>query len=461
MIGSATKKTLVHGGAGLERNDALRSREGLGDMFADSISSALERLVGPPPRTRNVPLGMEASVAPLVQADDDEEDDPMIAEAAPSHAGDRWGVSAWGRDRAPDAAKITSPSQLYAASAGGMAVWEGSGLDARGPFSEPPLTASLFEGGPTPEAGPTLATAVVRELEGEPLPLVTRRTREHDEEIRSRPTRPEELAGEPAARTTGGIVARVGTVRVGSPEVRERVVRLRPPSADAPALPTSPPAVSSPSPRPRLETRAEGAERPRLDAVRTTESRDGREGRGTSDRDERRDEAPHERSRTTAHTHGTRKSQGEAERPFTTVHAVPLVTVGDGGASLAASTLGGVGGAYERTPLAIPVVDGVAANGPAEARADGVPYQVVRLDDRTARVELVHPELGRVQVEVHTEQGRVDVELLARSLSASIALRASEPELRGDLRQRGASLRNYRVRTAPDGVASAGGERQR
>jgi flagellar hook-length control protein FliK len=73
----------------------------------------------------------------------------------------------------------------------------------------------------------------------------------------------------------------------------------------------------------------------------------------------------------------------------------------------------------------------------------------------------MHPELGRVQVEVHTDQGRVDVELLARSLSASIALRASEPELRGDLRQRGASLRNYRVRTASDEAARALDERQR
>jgi hypothetical protein len=60
----------------------------------------------------------------------------------------------------------------------------------------------------------------------------------------------------------------------------------------------------------------------------------------------------------------------------------------------------------------------------------------------------VHPELGRVEVEVTTAESRVDVELLARSLGASIALRASEEELRGELRHRGASLRNYRVRTA-------------
>ncbi len=76
----------------------------------------------------------------------------------------------------------------------------------------------------------------------------------------------------------------------------------------------------------------------------------------------------------------------------------------------------------------------------------GAPY-VVRVGPDLARVELVHPELGRLDVEVRAQDGRVDVAMLARALSASIALRAGEELLRGDLRARGQTLRSFRVRT--------------
>jgi hypothetical protein len=64
-----------------------------------------------------------------------------------------------------------------------------------------------------------------------------------------------------------------------------------------------------------------------------------------------------------------------------------------------------------------------------------------------ARVELMHPSLGRIDVDVRADGQHVDVALLSRSLGASIALRAAEQGLRGDLRARGSELRSYRVRT--------------
>lgn len=64
-----------------------------------------------------------------------------------------------------------------------------------------------------------------------------------------------------------------------------------------------------------------------------------------------------------------------------------------------------------------------------------------------ARVELSHPSLGRLDVEVHGDGAHLDVTLLTRSVGASIALRATEEGLRSELRARSTELRNYRVRT--------------
>jgi hypothetical protein len=470
MIGSAIKRTLVQGGAGLGRDAREgRPRDALGDGFADSISSALERLVSPTTRTRTVPFGMEASVAPIVQATDDEAGNEPAAsgDANLLEAQERWGASApWARDvRRLEAKTISTPSQIYAASAGGMAVWEGAGGEVHAPFSEPPVAAPFLEGTAS-EPLATLATQVVRELDAEPMPLVTKRAHLGEDGIRTRPTRPEELRGEPALSGSGSPVARVGTVRVGSPDVRERVARLRPPSADVPSpLPSelAPTRVASarhderevPAERRRGAEREHGTER--------MQSSSGSHARASRDeRDGRSEGSGHERGhRDPASARSGRGSESDAERPFASVHTVPLVSIGDTGGATSTGVTAAPLGAMEPNRLGLPI-EGAAANGPSEAaRTETVPYQVVRLDDRTARVELMHPELGRVQVEVHTDQGRVDVELLARSLSASIALRASEPELRGDLRQRGASLRNYRVRTASDEAARALDERQR
>ena len=124
------------------------------------------------------------------------------------------------------------------------------------------------------------------------------------------------------------------------------------------------------------------------------------------------------------------------------MHTLPLVAVGDREAARVA------GGALPAPTLEVWREPTPNDHPDPEAGEEATPYHVARLGDHRARVELVHPELGRVEVEVTTAESRVDVELLARSLGASIALRASEEELRGELRQRGASLRNYRVRTA-------------
>lgn len=91
----------------------------------------------------------------------------------------------------------------------------------------------------------------------------------------------------------------------------------------------------------------------------------------------------------------------------------------------------------------------LALPGAQPDEVDIVPagLHLTRTGEHTARVELDHPALGRLDVEVRAREGRVDVELLAGSLSSSIALRAGEESLRGDLRARGAELRGYRVRT--------------
>jgi hypothetical protein len=463
MIGSAIRRTLVQGGAGSGQNAREgRLREGFGDGFAESISSALERLVAPAMKSRTVPLGMEASIAPLVTASDDEEGvDPNALEAQ-----ERWGAAAaLGRDGRPaEPARLTAPSQLYAATAGGMAVWEGPQHDAQFPFSESPSELPLRQGGAKWEDGMS-GVAGARDLDADAMPLVTKRAY-GEENLRTRPTWPEQLAGERASEAGGGQVARVGIVRVGPPGVRDRVGRMRPPSADTPAPRSNVDGsrrddVSARDARDQPTERAGTEERVRGADARPGSSNERRvdepfEARGERGRGSERERTP--RAHGPAREHG---SQADAERLFTSVHARPLVSVGDGAASFGAPSASPPESAIETGRASLPL-ESTAANGPVDAaRVEAVPYHAVRLDDHTARVELMHPELGRVRLEVHTEQGRVDVELLARSLSASIALRASEPELRGDLRQRGASLRNYRVRTAADGSARALDERQR
>lgn len=69
------------------------------------------------------------------------------------------------------------------------------------------------------------------------------------------------------------------------------------------------------------------------------------------------------------------------------------------------------------------------------------------LDTDHAKVELSHPTLGHLELEVRGEGTGVDVTMLTRSLGASIALRAAEASLRSDLGRRSTELRSYRVRT--------------
>ncbi len=80
-----------------------------------------------------------------------------------------------------------------------------------------------------------------------------------------------------------------------------------------------------------------------------------------------------------------------------------------------------------------------------EPPASAVHYGAIESDD--AHVELSHPTLGRVDLDVHHDAGRYDVSLVTRSMGASIALRAAEESLRVDMRARSTELRGYRVRT--------------
>jgi hypothetical protein len=111
-------------------------------------------------------------------------------------------------------------------------------------------------------------------------------------------------------------------------------------------------------------------------------------------------------------------------------------------------------------PIAVPLMERAAtrvgkpeAALPAELTREpetDVPPPHVHYTELTtdhARVELEHPSLGRLQVEVQNAGNFFDVTLLTRSLGASIALRAAEAGLRSDLRAHARELRSYRVRT--------------
>ena len=431
MIDSATKRTWVQGGVG-SASDA-RAATGVGpapgprgDGFGDSIASALQRLLTEAPPVRGAPIDTAPSLGPLVVAERDEEELSDLASFAspdamatietlrrdgPEAARGRGQARLAERARA-HAAIDTAAIDLAAIDLGGMAVWEGvEWTDAEGeahsPFSERPTSVDAEAG---PRELPTLAPAPWSEADDAPLLLVTKRVRHDLEAVRAAPTQLEQLA---PSRTE--------------------------PQGDGQRPDAKRPDATRPDAK-RWDATTPDAKSPEARSTRTTQHGHGELGASSERHDASSRAERLEARRAGSGTH--RREDPRDEGPVSRVHTLPVVAVGDREAARVA-----VGPAP--TP-SLEVWREPAPNDPPDAQAgeDATPYHVARLGDHRARVELVHPELGRVEVEVTTAESRVDVELLARSLGASIALRASEEELRGELRHRGASLRNYRVRTA-------------
>jgi hypothetical protein len=407
---------------------------------------------------------MEASVTPFLFAPviDSESDDAEAALAAQIAWGTSPGVSTAAAPRVvgqADKAEAATPrarGRDYPDLTAGMAVWEDEWPDA-GSLRPAASSGTELEAQPPGPALSALDAEIARDCDEElALPLVHRRaahgSADGSASARTRPTLPADVAdaGTDAMRRAGDArhgareadprsardipLARVGSVRVNLPsEERDRLVRLRPPQA-APSLRGASPGgerarVVSDQSAPRHVA-------PQL-APRTADA----------DRKQPVDEDVREEPitvRERPHLHRGLPSKHDAELPSDRVQAAPIVAVPDAIPLVNTAPL---------RPLEARL-DTDAANGhPDEPAANAMPYQIVRLDDRHARVELVHPELGRVEVDVRTDAGRVDVELLAKSLTSSIALRAGEESLRGEMRQRGATLRNYRVRTLAESVA--------
>jgi hypothetical protein len=436
MIGTSLKTTLVHGGAEAPRDTREARREERVDGFAESISSALERLVAPAARTEPKRSGMDASLEPALDAqDDDGAELSADGEAASSLVDASAGVL--GVPTASGATPTWTPgvgamdaheSQPFTATRGGLEAWGGPAF-TRPLLSDAPPAAGLLEAaepGPEEAHPPSIATRILRDLDAEQTAELT--LRRQGEASRTTRTLPDGLAGEPPA-------SKIALPSAGALEDGSAAVRIRPPSARE----AQEPALRPPGAEPRgadtlVRGDARGAASERGDAPEEHRGHGGdRASLGRREREE------------AERASGSDKTRREADRAPDRVQTAPLLTVGDA-PSVAWSSTGTHAGSLGLPP---PVATSeTAATLGAAPDSEPTAYQVVRLDDRTARVELSHPELGRIEVEVRTESGRVDVDLLARSVSASVALRASEPELREELRQRGGTLRSYRVRTA-------------
>lgn len=73
--------------------------------------------------------------------------------------------------------------------------------------------------------------------------------------------------------------------------------------------------------------------------------------------------------------------------------------------------------------------------------------------DARARLEVWHPSLGALTVELAERGGTVGVEVSAPTAAAAVTVRASETALRAELKEAGAELRAFRVRTRKGHVA--------
>lgn len=212
-----------------------------------------------------------------------------------------------------------------------------------------------------------------------------------------------------------------------------------PPTAAAPLAPLPTPAPhAEPSPhhaaRPSHEEHRAAAPTERAEhVVRHAAARSAFQ----SERDDHETDAasaPPERAETRAHDEPVREiaraplAAGDAAPPS----ALPVT-------SAARPTTSTRPSLSESSPLLAPETDEAAI--PAEH------VRYAALDAGHAKVELAHPTLGRLELEVRGEGAGVDVTMLTRSLGASIALRAAEASLRSDLGRRSTELRTYRVRT--------------
>ncbi|MBI2893698.1 MAG: flagellar hook-length control protein FliK [Deltaproteobacteria bacterium] len=96
-------------------------------------------------------------------------------------------------------------------------------------------------------------------------------------------------------------------------------------------------------------------------------------------------------------------------------------------------------------------------SAPGAAPSEGLPtiheaavLKTVAAGREAARVEVQHPELGAIQLDLRLDRGSMDLHAVTTSAASAIALRASESALRTSVALAGVELRGMRVDVAGD-----------